>query len=253
MENADERPVDTRKIKVMLDANNGARVRTWLSICSRCGLCAESCFFYLALNKDPRLSPAYKVKHTLGEMYRRKGDIDREFLRRCYDILWGQCTTCKRCSLYCPFGIDIATMIATARSVCFSQGIVPEGLTRTISEYWETGNQMGVSKEDLIETCEWMAEETEEEIRGVTIPVDKEGADIMYMINPREVKYYPLDLAMAAQIFTVAKENWTIPSEGWDCTNLAMFAGDTECRAHVAKLAYDAAARLGTKKIVLTE
>ena len=253
MEDAVEMPVDTNTIKEILNTNNGARIRTWLSICSRCGLCAESCFFYLSHNKEPRLSPAYKVKNTLGEMYRRKGDVSRDFLQRCYDILWGECTTCKRCSLYCPFGIDIATMIAAARTVCFSQGVVPEGLARTIPEYWETGNQMGVSKEDLIETCEWMAEEAEEEIRGVTIPVDKEGAEILYTINPREVKYYPLDLAMAAQIFTVAEESWTISSTGWDCTNLAMYAGDKECRAHVAKLVYDAAARFGVEKIVLTE
>ena len=47
-----EKPVDTKKIKQILDANNGARIRTWLSICSRCGLCAESCFFYLRLSKQ---------------------------------------------------------------------------------------------------------------------------------------------------------------------------------------------------------
>ena len=121
-----EKPVNVKKIQQILDANNGARIRTWLSICSRCGLCAESCFFYLANNRDPHLSPAYKFKNTLGEMYRRKGEVDREFLKKCYDIIWGECTTCKRCSMYCPFGIDIATMIATARGLCAG----PRGLSR---------------------------------------------------------------------------------------------------------------------------
>jgi ferredoxin len=46
-----EKPVNVKKIQQILDANNGARIRTWLSICSRCGLCAESCFFYLANNR----------------------------------------------------------------------------------------------------------------------------------------------------------------------------------------------------------
>ncbi len=36
--------LDIPRIRTILDANNSARVRTWLSICSRCGLCAESCF-----------------------------------------------------------------------------------------------------------------------------------------------------------------------------------------------------------------
>ena len=155
---AADKPVNHKKIREILEANSGARIRTWLSICSRCGLCAESCFFYLAHNKDPRLSPAYKVKMTLGEMYRRKGMVDREFLKNAYEIIWGQCTTCKRCSMYCPFGIDIATMIATARAVCYSQGVVPEGLLRTTQNIRESGNQMAMANEDFVETCEWMAE-----------------------------------------------------------------------------------------------
>jgi len=76
-----ELPVDQVKIRQILDANNGARIRTWLSICSRCGLCAESCFVYLANDRNPKLSPAYKVKQTLGQMYRRKGKVDRDFLK----------------------------------------------------------------------------------------------------------------------------------------------------------------------------
>ena len=40
--------VDQNRIRQILNANNGARVGTWLGICSRCGLCAESCFVYLA-------------------------------------------------------------------------------------------------------------------------------------------------------------------------------------------------------------
>lgn len=248
-----DKPVDVQQIKTLLEANNGARIKTWLSICSRCGLCAESCFFYLANDRDPRLSPAYKFKNTLGLMYRKKGNIDRGFLKKCYDIIWGECTTCKRCSMYCPFGIDIATLIATARSICFSQGIVPEGLARTSANYRETGNQMGMSTDDFLETCQWMAEETAEEIRGLTIPIDKPGAKYMYTVNAREPMFYPQDLAMAAQIFTVAEEDWTIPSSGWDCTNLAMFAGDKALAGHVVKLMYDKALQLGVEKILITE
>lgn len=248
-----EKKVNTKKIREMLDANNGARIRTWLSICARCGLCAESCFFYLAHNKDPKLSPAYKFKNTLGELYRRKGDVDWDFLKKCADIAWGECTTCKRCSMYCPFGIDIATMIATVRAILFSQGITPEGLMRTVVNYRETGNQMGMSSEDFIETCEWMAEESAEEIKGVTIPIDKKGAEYMYTVNPREPMFYPQDLAMAAKIFTVAGENWTMPSTGWDCTNLPMFAGDKALAGQVVRNMYEKAVELGVKNILITE
>lgn len=253
MSEAIEKPVDTGKIRQILEANNGARIRTWLSVCSRCGLCAESCFFYLAKNKDPKLSPAYKVKATLGEMYRRKGNVDREFLKECYEILWGQCTTCKRCSQFCPFGIDIATMIATARTVCHSQGIVPEGLVRTSVNYRDTGNQMGMNVEDFVDTCNWMAEEAAEEVRGLEIPIDKVGAKYMYTVNAREPMYYPQDIAMIAKIFAVAEEDWTMPTTGWDCTNLAMFAGDRALAGQIVKNMYDKALELGVEAIVITE
>lgn len=248
-----EKPVDTHKIREILIANAGARIKTWLSICSRCGLCAESCFFYLTNNRDPRFSPAYKFKSTLAEMYRRKGNVDREFLRKCYDIIWGECTTCRRCSMYCPFGIDIATMISTARTVCQSQGVAPEGLERTSVNYRETGNQMGMSTDDFLDTCSWMEEETGEEIVGLTIPIDKKGARYMYCLNAREPMYYPQDIGMAAKIFTVAEEDWTMSSTGWEATNLAMYAGDRALAGQVVKNMYEKAVELGVQNIAITE
>lgn len=251
--NEEEKQVDVIEIKEILDASYGARIGTWLRICSACGLCAESCLFFLSDNKNPRKSPAYKFKNTLGEMYRRKGNVDRDFLIKCSEIVWGECTTCKRCSMYCPFGIDVATMITSARTICQSQGIVPEGLARTLIDYRESGNQMGMSKEDYLDICSWMEEDTAEEILGLTIPIDKEGARLMYTVNPREPMYHPNEIAMAAKIFTVAGEDWTMPSTGWDCTNIAMFAGDRALAGHVVKQMYDKALELGAQKILITE
>ncbi|MBU1275226.1 MAG: (Fe-S)-binding protein [Proteobacteria bacterium] len=246
-------PVDVGKIKSILAANEGARMRMWLSICSRCGLCAESCFFYLAKDKDPKLSPAYKAINTIGKMYRAKGEVSREFLEGCLDVVWGQCTACRRCTMYCPFGIDIATMIVTARAVCYSQGIVPDGLARTTENIRTSGNQMAMATEDWIETCDWMAEEYGEEVHGLEIPMDKQGADYMYTVNPREPMYYPQDVGMAAQVFHVAGLNWTMPSTGWDSTNLAMFAGNKAVATIPVKAMYDKALELEAKAIVITE
>ncbi len=253
MNDALQKPIDTKVIKELLDMNDGARFRTWLSICASCGLCADSCLFYLAKNKDPKLSPAYKVRATLRELYRRKGEVDREFLEKCYNIIWGECTTCRRCSLFCPFGIDISVMITAMRGICNSQGIAPEGLLKTLVNYRASGNQMGMSKEDFVNTCSWMAEETAEEIGGLQIPIDKPGARIMYTVNAREPMYYPQDIAMAAKIFTVAEEDWTMPSTGWDDTNLAMFAGDKALGARIVKNMYTKALELGVQAIAITE
>jgi Fe-S oxidoreductase len=246
-------PVNTEVIKERLDAAKGARMKMWLELCAHCGLCAESCFFYLAHDKDPTYMPSYKVMKTLGEMYKKKGKVSREFLEEALEIVWGKCTVCRRCSMFCPFGIDMATMLSTARDICNSQGVVPEGLKRVIENYWSAGNQMAMTTEDWVETCAWMASETAEEVAGLEIPMDKEGANLMYTVNAREPMYYPQDVGMAAKIFHIAGEDWTMPSDGWDDTNLAMFAGDAKCMAHVAKLTYDAAIRLKAKHIAVTE
>jgi hypothetical protein len=147
----------------------------------------------------------------------------------------------------------MATMIAAVRGICNTQGIVPEGLQRTVQNYLAEGNQMAMKQEDWLETCEWMATETGEEIAGLTIPMDKEDANIMYTVNAREPMYYPQDIGMAATIFHLAGEDWTMSSTGWDDTNLAMFAGDAKVMAYVTKMTYDAAIRLKAKQIMITE
>jgi Fe-S oxidoreductase len=251
-DNADA-PVDVNRVRQILDANNGARIRTWMSICSRCGLCAESCFVYVSNDRDPRLSPAYKFRHTLGEMIRRKGKVDRAFLEKCYEIAWLQCTMCKRCSMYCPFGIDVATMITIARSVCHSQGVTPKQLAFFSDHCDRTGNHMGIPVEELVDTCEWMVEEVEDDYRGVDIPIDQPGVRYMYTMNPREPVYYPQDISNAAIIFAAAKESWTIPTFGWDCTNLPMFAGNRKLAGKQVKNVYEKARQLNAQHILITE
>jgi len=246
-------PVDVQKIRQLLDVNDSARVRTWLGICSRCGLCADSCFVYRSNDNDPHLSPAYKFKSTIGEIYRRRGRVDRAFLERCLEPLWLQCTTCKRCSMICPFGIDIATLISLGRHICQSQGVVPEKLQFFTDNCRKSANHMDLPQEELVETCEWVVEEASDDYRGVTIPLDQKGAEYMYTINPREPVFYPQELSLAAIVFSVAGISWTLPTYGWDCTNLPMFAGDRAVAGQQARAVYDKAQELGCRKILITE
>jgi Fe-S oxidoreductase len=248
-----EPAVNTKLIKERLATLKGGRFKAWLEICAHCAYCADSCFFYTAHNKDPKYMPAYKVMQTLGKLYKKKGEVSREELEEMASIAYGDCTACRRCSLYCPFGIDMAVMIATARAILCGQGLAPKALMDAVKNYYEFGNQMAITEEEFIETCEWMEEEYAEEMPGLKIPVDKQGVDMMYTINAREAKFYPQDIGEVAQIFHAAGESWTMPSMGWDDTNLAMFAGEIKCAGHIVKLVYDAAEKLGVKKIGVTE
>ncbi|OGD11980.1 MAG: hypothetical protein A2Y86_01750 [Candidatus Aminicenantes bacterium RBG_13_62_12] len=121
-------------------------------------------------------------------------------------------------------------------------------------DQWETGNQMAVSREEYIDTLNWMREEVEQELgQPVEIPVDREGCEVLYTINPREIKFDPRSIAHAAKIFHVARESWTLPGWGWDQTNFGLFSGDDRLGGWVARNVYEAARRLGAGRIVISE
>jgi heterodisulfide reductase subunit C len=97
------------------------RIKLNLAACAGCGLCAESCFLFELHDHDPHYMPSYKVLHSLGALYRRRGRVSQEQLNKMAELVWRNCVLCGRC--YCPFGIDIPAMIALARDILRSQGI----------------------------------------------------------------------------------------------------------------------------------
>jgi Fe-S oxidoreductase len=245
--------INPKEIMGFLKPRMNARFKTWLSICAHCGLCADTCHHYLASGKDPKMIPAYKVRF-LTELLRKKGKVDKAYLQKVYETIYYECNMCRRCTLYCPFGIDIALMISLLRALLASQGIAPQGLVKAVENYREFGNQMAVSKEDWIDTLEWCEEEMAEELVGLKIPLDKKGAKIMYSVNAREPMFYPQDIMEVAKIFHVAGEDWTLPSEtGWDDTNLAMFMGDAKTAKMVVENTFKRAEELGVQQIAVTE
>jgi Fe-S oxidoreductase len=207
----------------------------------------------MASGKDPQMIPARKVRF-LRELLKKKGKVDESYLRKVYDTVYYECNVCRRCALYCPFGIDIAPMVSLLRALLFTQGMAPEGLLNAVENYRETGNQMAVGDEDWIETIEWCEEETAEELVGLTIPIDKKGAKYLYTVNAREPMFYPQDMMEVAKIFHVAREDYTFPSlPGWDDTNLAMFCGDSETAKRIVENTFKRADELGVEKVVVTE
>ncbi len=248
-----ELDVDTKALWATLEKTCKSRLRTWLEICDHCGMCADSCYFYLANGKDPKQVPSYKIQSTLGEMIKRRGEVDNAFMHMVMDTAWSKCSCCNRCATYCPFGIDMGVMFGYVRGLCFAQGFVPWELKIGSGMHRIYRAQMDITTEDWVDTCEWMVEEYEDDWPKLEIPIDKQDADIIYTVNAREPKHYPEDLAEAAILFHIAGENWTVPSEGWEETSLAMFAGDWgACKLQVESV-YDAMERLKPRSMVVTE
>jgi len=152
-------------------------------------------------------------------------------------------------------GVDLATFNRMARGLLVSVGIMPEGVAAVSKDQWELGNQMGVLKEDYLDTVEWMSEELVGEVEDdkAEILIDKKNTNVVYSINPREVKYDPRTISDAAKIFWAAGEDWTMASEGWDMTNFGLFSGDDDLGGSVARRLYDKVEELGSKTLVISE
>lgn len=238
-----------------------------LDVCVRCGLCAESCHYYRA-DPKPEYVPAYRAEQ-LRKVYRALADpvsqvapgwtgaaaLDEGMVEKLLLSAYGSCTMCGRCVLNCPMGVDTRQIIRTVRAMLTAIDMTPAGLKATVDVHVQTGNNMGVSAEDYVETVQWMEEELQAELddTSLKIPFDKKHARVVYTFNPREVKYFPYLIQAAAKIFNAAGEDWTLSTESWDATNYALFNGDDATAKQLAGNLERAVNHLGADVLVMAE
>jgi Fe-S oxidoreductase len=238
----------------VLGKETSARLKVYVETCVHCGLCAEGCHTYLSRNRDPNFAPVAKVRNTIWELVKRKGKVDADFIRNMARIAYTECGACRRCSMYCPFGIDIAYLIMVVRRICNLLGVVPQYLQDTTNSHAATMNQMWIQQDDWIDALQWQEEEARMDIPSAAIPLEKEGAEIMYSVIAPEPRILAQLLGNMAQIMTVAGMDWTMPAtDGWDNSNMAMYSGDFEIMGRVERLHWETAARLKVKRIVMGE
>jgi Fe-S oxidoreductase len=238
-----------------------------LLVCAHCGMCNDSCHYYVAL-QEPELVPAYKADQV-RRVYKRKFDpfnriipgalldakADKKWLEKLYDVCWGSCSMCRRCTINCPFGVDKAMLIRAGRSMLSSFGYVPPGLQATVDTHLQTGNNMGISGDELKDTIEWVEEDLREDLKDpdYTIPLNKKGAKYFLTLNPREPKYYPLTIFAMAKIMYAAGEEFTISTQYWDATNYALFNGDDVGTKKISTMVVEEAEKLQAQYLVSTE
>ncbi len=243
-----------RAILSVVDEECSARLKVYRETCVSCGLCSEACHTYLSRDRDPDYTPVAKVRNTLDEMVRRKGRVDAAFMKQAARIAYTECAVCRRCSMYCPFGIDIAYMLLTVRRICHKLGAVPQYLQDTVNSHSATSNQMWVQQDEWIDTLLWQEEDARLEIGGTRIPLDREGAEIMYSVIAPEPKILAQLLCNMAVLMKAAGVDWTMPSlDGWDNSNMAMYSGDFETMGRVERAHWERALSLKCKRVVMGE
>ncbi|MDY7108684.1 MAG: (Fe-S)-binding protein [Planctomycetota bacterium] len=238
-----------------------------LNACVRCGLCAETCHIHRAEPEAENLPPVkaakvvshYRRYHTfLGRFFPwlvGARALSPGALDELVEAVYGRCTACGRCGLHCSVGLDVASIMRAGRNVLAATGKVPNGLQRTVHNQLETGNQMAIPSEELLSTAQWLSEDLQLEMsdENVRIHVDEPGKRVLYLVNPREVKFFPLSLMAAAGVFHAAGESWTMSSRFYDVTNYGFYSGDDVSARELTRRVIEEARALGVEEIILSE
>jgi len=167
--------------------------KVFMDVCVRCGACADKCHFYLGTG-DPKNMPVLRAE-LLRSIYRREFTNVGKILGKLaggreltIDVLkeWWyyffQCSECRRCSVFCPYGIDTAEITIIARELLNLLGLNIEWLAGPVSNCFRKGNHLGLEPHTIIGTIESLKDDIEE-MTGVRVnpSFNRKGAEILFV------------------------------------------------------------------------
>ncbi len=250
----------TREAMSSFIRDTGGRVASQLEACTRCGICAEACHFYVATG-NPDFVPIWKVE-LLQKAYRQQFTllgrlrtaigverrVDDDDIEKWAKLVYEACTVCNKCSLVCPMGIDLGPLIFDVRKGMSAAGMVPEDLEALTRKQLEEGSPLGVTDDVFADRLDWISDEWD-----IDLPIDKADADTLVVFSSIEIMKFPDNLASIAKILDAAGENWTLSSTGREVVDFAFFEGSPEHMKILLNRVLDAARDLGVKRIIVTE
>ena len=242
-------------------------LQVFLDACVKCGACTDKCHYYLG-TADPKNMPVAR-QDLFRKVYRRHytfagrwfpwlvgaEDLTEEVLDDWYRY-FHQCSQCRRCSVYCPYGIDTAEISMAAREVMDSIGKGQKYCNEIIGKVHAIGNNLGLPQPALADTLEGLAEEVEEDTGvAVPFPLDAEGAEVLLVTPSADFFAEPhVDgLIGYAKVLHEAGISWTLSSHASEAANFGMFIGSYENMRKLALRIREAAERLGARRIVFGE
>jgi len=241
--------------------------RVFLDSCVKCGACTDKCHYYLG-TQDPKNMPVAR-QDLLRSVYRRyftfagkhfpklvgARDMTKEVLDEWYSY-FHQCSQCRRCSVFCPYGIDTAEISMAAREIMDSIGQGQKYCNEIIGKVFKIGNNLGLPEPALVDTLEGLEEEVLEDTGvAVKFPIDVEGAEVLLVTPSADFFAEPhIDgLVGYAKVFHAAGISWTLSSYASEAANFGMFIGSYDNMRKISRRIRKAAKELGVKRIVFGE
>ena len=241
--------------------------QVYLDTCVKCGACTDKCHYFLGTG-DPKNMPVAR-QDLLRSVYRRyftfagkyfpwlvgARDLTEEVLEEWYSY-YHQCSECRRCSVFCPYGIDTAEITMAAREIMDSIGVGQKYSNEIIGKVKDVGNNLGLNPKALRATLEDLEEDLEDDTGlSIRLPLDEKGADILLITPSADFFAEPhIDgLLGYAKVFHEAGVSWTISSYASEAANFGLFIGSYENMREISLRIRKAAEDLGVKRIVFGE
>jgi Fe-S oxidoreductase len=257
--------VAIEKLGALLKTSRGLQV--FMDSCVKCGACTDKCHYFLGTS-DPRNMPVAR-QDLLRSVYRRyftlpgkyfpklvgARDLTEEVLDEWYSY-FHQCSECRRCSVYCPYGIDTAEVTMATREIMNAVGRGQKYSNEIIGKVFKVGNNLGLPGPALEDTLLGLEEDVLE-ATGVPVryPLDQKGAEVLLVTPSADFFAEPhVDgLIGYGKVFHAAGVSWTISSHASEAANFGLFIGSNENMKQIALRIREAALELGVKRIVFGE
>lgn len=250
-------------------------VATYMDTCTKCGACAERCHFYIG-TEDPYNMPAHRVdlfrkvykKHfTIGGKllgsFVGAEEMTNEVLKEWRKYFYS-CTECRRCSVFCPFGIDTAEVTMAAREVMLRVGVGMNYVNKIIANLYGAGNNMGMQELAFWNSVQFCVDEIKDEM-GIEVkfpgikenPEDKMakpkvGAEILY-VPPSADLFVNVDTQIGAMlVFHAAGADYTMSHSASEAADFGIFQDYVDLK-EINKRVVDEAHRLGVKTVIYGE
>ncbi len=238
-------------------------LQLFMDICVRCGACADKCHFFIG-SGDPKNMPVLRAE-LLRSVYRNNFTMAGKILGKLaggreltVDVIkewfyyFFQCTQCRRCSVFCPYGIDTAEITILVRELLNLIGINIDWIITPVANSFRTGNHLGIQPHGFKDSIDFAAEELES-ITGIKIdvPINKKGAEILFVAPSADYfgtpHYYTLLGYLA--LFQEIGLDYTWSSYASEGGNFGSFISHDLMKSLNAKI-YAEAKRLGVKWIL---
>jgi len=236
-------------------------MRFYLETCTRCGVCTEACHVYASMGQV-RYIAAYRaeiVRRLYKKYFKGRGkfwpsvgeakELTEMAVEELFDAAYS-CTGCRRCMVFCPFGIDTQMIMSIAKLLLIGANAEPEILSMLADTSVEKGKSLDLFKQGFLDgikrleaevVAKWKMEAGEQ-----AITVDKEGADLLYVALAGAHSIIP-----AAAIFNAAGENWTLSF--FEAVNFGAFVGDPSKTKLILDRIVNEARRLKVKEVCICE